>query len=442
MKKLKSSLISVLKGLAIPAIAIFVFALIVGLFMSLTLLVISIEEGTGNLSDSSMSLTWAVLLFAQGVGLGFDDFVLTIIPLGLTILLVSSLAIAMRKLKGGQLANSIGLFVWVFANSVISQNTNIELLDSLPIILLKSVCVYILAMMIAVFPYSSTFAQIKQKLAKHFSERIIKCAKICFYCSVSVLVIYAIVALLTIIFWCVVGSSNVEIAFSKLGMQIGSRILTSIACLVWLPNIALWALSWISGAGFNIGDIASFSIFSVSKKSLPPIPLFAIFPDAIKDSFYRTASVSILFVLCAILASFIILYSKLCNLRIIFDNNKVDWKKTAFAFVQSAIVLVASCMAIILVMSVLLLFANGSLGRFRLAHVGVNVSKSLRSLGHLTIYGFGFAWIVILFVCAIIIGIRLLSNKILSENQPLLESKTETSNLESTRTVSSKAYNK
>ena len=246
MKKLKSSLISVLKGLAIPAIAIFVFALIVGLFMSLTLLVISIEEGTGNLSDSSMSLTWAVLLFAQGVGLGFDDFVLTIIPLGLTILLVSSLAIAMRKLKGGQLANSIGLFVWVFANSVISQNTNIELLDSLPIILLKSVCVYILAMMIAVFPYSSTFAQIKQKLAKHFSERIIKCAKICFYCSVSVLVIYAIVALLTIIFWCVVGSSNVEIAFSKLGMQIGSRILTSIACLVWLPNIALCALSWIA----------------------------------------------------------------------------------------------------------------------------------------------------------------------------------------------------
>ena len=118
MKKLKSSLISVLKGLAIPAIAIFVFALIVGLFMSLTLLVISIEEGTGNLSDSSMSLTWAVLLFAQGVGLGFDDFVLTIIPLGLTILLVSSLAIAMRKLKGGQLANSIGLFVWVFANYV------------------------------------------------------------------------------------------------------------------------------------------------------------------------------------------------------------------------------------------------------------------------------------------------------------------------------------
>ena len=142
------------------------------------------------------------------------------------------------------------------------------------------------------------------------------------------------------------------------------------------------------------------------------------------------------------MASFIILYSKLCNLRIIFDNNKVDWKKTAFAFVQSAIVLVASCMEIILVMSVLLLFANGSLGRFRLAHVGVNVSKSLRSLGHLTIYGFGFAWIVILFVCAIIVGIRLLSNKILSENQPLLESKTETSNLESTRTVSSKAYNK
>ena len=140
MKKLKSSLISVLKGLAIPAITIFVFALVVGLFMSLTLLVISIEEGTGNLSDSSMSLTWALLLFSQGVGLGFNDFILTIIPLGLTILLVSTLAIAMKKLKSGQVENLIGLFVWVFINAVISQNTNIELLDSLPIILLKSIC--------------------------------------------------------------------------------------------------------------------------------------------------------------------------------------------------------------------------------------------------------------------------------------------------------------
>ena len=77
MKKLKSSLISILKGISIPAIATLIFAIVVGLFMSLTLLVISIEEGTGNLSDSSMSMTWAALLFAQGVGLGFDDFILT-----------------------------------------------------------------------------------------------------------------------------------------------------------------------------------------------------------------------------------------------------------------------------------------------------------------------------------------------------------------------------
>ncbi len=439
MKKLKSSLISVLKGLAIPAITIFVFALVVGLFMSLTLLVISIEEGTGNLSDSSMSLTWALLLFSQGVGLGFNDFILTIIPLGLTILLVSTLAIAMKKLKSGQVENLIGLFVWVFINAVISQNTNIELLDSLPIILLKSICVYVLAMIIVVAPRSSIFAQIKQELAKHFSERTIKSVKTCAYCSISVLAIYAIVAVLTIIFWCVIGSSNVEIAFSKLGMQIGSRILTSIACLVWLPNIALWALSWIAGSGFNIGSVASFSVFSTNKKSLPPVPLFSIFPDAIKDSLYRTATVSILFVLCTILALFVILYSKLCNLRICFDENKVDWKKTAFAFAQSAIVLVASCMVVILSMSILLIFANGSLGRFRLANVGVNVSRSVRSLGHLTIYGFGCAWLIVLLVCAIIVGIQVLRSKILSKNQPLLENKTETRN---SRIVSSKANKK
>ena len=127
MKKLKSSLISILKGISIPAIATLIFAIVVGLFMSLTLLVISIEEGTGNLSDSSMSMTWAALLFAHGVGLGFDDFILTVIPLGLTSLIITMLAILMRKLKGGSLVNCIGLFVWVFITGVTVSYTHLTL---------------------------------------------------------------------------------------------------------------------------------------------------------------------------------------------------------------------------------------------------------------------------------------------------------------------------
>lgn len=412
MKKLKSSLISILKGISIPAIATLIFVIVVGLFMSLTLLVISIEEGTGNLSDSSMSMTWAALLFAQGVGLGFDDFILTVIPLGLTSLIITMLAILMRKLKGGLLVNCIGLFVWVFINGVISQNTNIELLDSLPVILLKSFCVYAFAQLIAVFPYSSLFVLIKNNITKNVPEHILKRIKICLYSTVIVLSIYAIIALSTIIFWSIVGASNVEIVFSKLGMQLGSRILTTIACLVWLPNVALWALSWISGSGFAIGSVANFTIYAVNRKSLPPVPFFAIFPDSIGDSLYRLLVNGIVFALCGVFALFMILYSKSCNIRLHFDKDKLDWKSTVIAFVESAVVLVSTCILVILVMSILFLFANGDLGKYRLSNVGVNVSRSVRALGHLTVFGFGLAWILVIFVCAIIISIRALSSKI------------------------------
>lgn len=50
VEKLKSSLINMSKGVITPVIVILIFSLTIGLFLSLTLLVVSIEEGTGNLS--------------------------------------------------------------------------------------------------------------------------------------------------------------------------------------------------------------------------------------------------------------------------------------------------------------------------------------------------------------------------------------------------------
>ena len=69
----------------------------------------------------------------------------------------------------------------------------------------------------------------------------------------------------------------------------------------------------------------------------------------------------------------------------------------------------------IIVMSILFLFANGDLGRYKLTNIGVSVSKSIRALGHLTLYGFGFSWLIVLLACAIIVGVRILSTKIFEE---------------------------
>lgn len=163
VEKLKSFLINMSKGVITPIIVIFIFSLTIGLFLSLTLLVVSIEEGAGNLSESAMSMTWAVFMFAQGVGITFGNCILTIIPLGLTFLLIATLVCLIRRIRGGDIAYFTGLVVWAVINAILSQNTHVTLLDSTFIVACKSSCIYLISLLIAVFPSSSLFMSLKQR---------------------------------------------------------------------------------------------------------------------------------------------------------------------------------------------------------------------------------------------------------------------------------------
>ena len=55
-----------LKGLAVAALSMVVYAGALGCYIALMLLVISMEEGGDNLSAFSVSLTEAVVLLSQG----------------------------------------------------------------------------------------------------------------------------------------------------------------------------------------------------------------------------------------------------------------------------------------------------------------------------------------------------------------------------------------
>lgn len=394
VEKLKSSLIKISKGVVTPIIVIFIFSLTLGLFLSLTLLVISIEEGTGNLSDSAMSMTWAVFLFAQGVGLSIGDCLLTIVPLGITLLLVASLIVVIRKIQGGALAYFTGFVVWVAVNAVLSQNTHVVLADSLIIILCKTAVVYLISLFIAVFPSSSLFAAAKKCYKQVCPERVQKNISIVKRTAVLLFVLYSLVALVTVIVWSCTHVGSVNSFFIKLGMQNGSRILTTIACLVWLPNVAIWALSWICGAGFSIGKVAYFTIAAAQNKDLPPVPVFGIFPESIGDVVYRILFYGIIPTVCFILMLVMIFHKRGCCLRI---RNIVD-KEGRKDFILGAIEAASDCVGVVALITVMwtIVFAcaNGSLGQYRLSFVGVDVIESTRAVGHLTLYAVGAAWLL------------------------------------------------
>lgn len=406
VEKLKSSLLSVSKGVITPLIAIFVFSLTIGLFLSLTLLVISIEEGTGSLSDSAMSMTWAVFMFAQGVGLTFGNCVVTIIPLGLTLLFIAVLVGLIRRIKGGSLAYITGLVVWVATHVVLAQNTHVTLVDSIVVIAGKTACVYIVALLLAVFPSSEFWTVTKQRYKQVCSAHVQKIICVAKRAAVIVFASYALVAVATVVVWSCTHIGSVHSFFITLGMQNGSRILTTLACLIWLPNVAIWALSWICGAGFSIGKVAYFTLSAAQYKHLPPVPVFGIFPDAISDATYRAVCYGIIPVVCCVIMLIVILHKRGCGLGAININNKAERKAFMIAVVQAAIVSIGVAAFITVVGTIVFACANGSLGEYRLAVVGVDVVESTRAVGHLTLYAVIVSWVLALVISLLICGVR------------------------------------
>ena len=81
--------------------------------------------------------------------------------------------------------------------------------------------------------------------------------------------------------------------FELSGMENGSRILTTLAMLIWLPNLMLWAISWLFGAGFSIGELANFTLWMGQSNGLPAVPAFGILPEPIADNLWRTVMLEI-----------------------------------------------------------------------------------------------------------------------------------------------------
>lgn len=408
MERLKSYVITFLKGIASPIITMIVFALTIGLFLSLTLLVISIEEGTGNFSDSAMSITCATLMLAQGVGLGFDGFILTIIPLGLTFLLIAFMSWLISRFKGRIPVYIIGLVCWIILNGIISRNTSIELLDSLPILLVKSSVIYIISLLFAVIPNSKIMNFVKDWIKKYIPSIACKAIRLSVIGTLAVVIVYAVVSCVFIVLFSVLGAENVESYFVTLDMQQGSRILTTIACLAWLPNVVLWILSWICGAGFSFGSVASFALNHASYKQIPPVPVFGIFPHAVTGNLQQLLILGAIPASMFICALFILFLKNGCNIRLRCSSNKIDYKQTFIDFSFSAVCLVAIASCTTIVMTIIFNCCNGSLGQYRLKNVGVNIIESVHAVGQSTLLPFISAWLVSLIGIVLLCLIRLL----------------------------------
>lgn len=390
-------------GIGSSLLSIGLYGIALSCYNALMLLLISMEEGGQGLTDFSMPLTKSVILYSQGVGLQYPPLTLTVIPLGLTMLLIVLVRACSSRLGCSWQGYVGGLAVWLAVHAWIASTSSVGTLDSMGVIELKTSIVFSIGYLLAFLPETGLTGMCRDAVSRldQSFRRTLRLGVIAFVLTIVFLVL---ISLITVISWAVLGWNDMIDMFPAIGMGHGSAVMTTIAYLIWLPNLMLWALSWVCGGGFSIGTSAVFSLWSGTGYDLPSVPLFALFPAPVDGDSTRIALMLLPGMLTFIIGSWMMLSTRrFAVLRRDEDEDPTRLVSSRMfrRFAHPAIAFCAASVLIAIAVPLLMSLANGSLGTGRLSHIGVDIAASTRAIARPCALGFLAAWMIpLIFVCS------------------------------------------
>ena len=392
-----------LRGALEAFLAMLIYTVALGACMALLLLIISIEEGGPSLSMATVALTETITLLTQGCGFTAGALTLTIIPLlltGLLIWMIRSLVSRLGMSVGGCIA---GLIVWVLCSLILMQGSQTIQVDTTPVMLLRTSLVFLLGYgwaWVRSEPFRQAFTKRIQEVLPVQVRRTIRLGL-----TAGLILLAAMLAagLIALIVWIVLYHGDVGRLFKLTRMGTASAVTTSLASLAWLPNLIIWAASWLFGNGFNIGRLATFTLWSGHASSLPSLPLFGLFPEPVSRQEVRLLLLN-LPLLAGVVAGILLLTGP-WGVRIHAAVRQAGLKSrdTAVCFLMATLAMVLAWMVALLGLALLFQLSNGALGRQRLAGVGVPIASSLRMIGTSLGVGLLGVWLLALVTAALII---------------------------------------
>ncbi|WP_133122381.1 DUF6350 family protein [Bifidobacterium simiarum] len=399
-----------LTGMGSALLAMGLYGIALSCYNALMLLLVSMEEGGQGLTDFSVPLTKAVILYSQGVGLQYPPLTLTIMPLGLTVLLIVLIRACALRLGCSWQGYVAGLASWLAVHGWIASTSSVGTLDSMAVIELKTAVVFSIGYLIALIPRTGLPSLVSDSVGR-LDQPFRRTLRQVPTALVIIAATFTLASLITVIVWAVLGWNDMTDMFPAIGMERGSAIMTTIAYLIWLPNLMLWALSWVFGGGFSIGSLASFSLWSGSGYSLPSLPLFALFPAPVGQDSVRITLMVLPGALTFVIGMWMMLSPKRFNA--LGRNEDEDpaalvSRTMIWRFAHPAMAFVAVIVVMSVVLPLLMTISNGSLGSGELAHIGVDVADSTRALVRPSALGFLAAWLVPLIIVCARYGIRTL----------------------------------
>lgn len=403
------------KGGVIAAASMALYSLALGFFLALTLLVIAMEEGGDNLSQLTVPVTESVILLSQGIGFTSGSFTLSVIPLLLTILLIALISSLSSRLSTSVHAYFSGLIVWLLLTWICVQGSTAQLLDSFWLIVLKAALVFSLGFALAAARRRHAIARLLDVLDRHGTAELSRTVRIAVTVAVWLLALYLAMGLITVIAWIALNHAAMGKLFALSHMQNGSRALTTICSLAWLPNLCIWAVSWLFGAGFSIGDLATFTLWVGQSHDLPAVPVFALFPEPVANPTLRMAFVAIPMV-CALLTGLAALCTRRgFHVHVPRKDQPIDAKELAFEIIYPIGAFCLSSAVLSLGASVLFSLSNGQLGVNRLKNIGVGVAASTQSVGRSSAIGLFLSWLLVAVVLATAFALRSALSRVRSD---------------------------
>ena len=392
-----------LRGALEAFLAILIYTVALGACMALLLLIISIEEGGPSLSMATVALTETITLLTQGCGFTAGALTLTIIPLlltGLLIWIIRTLVGRMGMSVGGCIA---GLVVWLLCSLILMQGSQTIQVDTTTVILLRTSLVFLLGYgwaWVRSEPFRQDFAKlIKETLPVQVRMTI----RLGLTAGAILLAVMLVAGMITVVIWIALYHGDVGRLFKLTRMGTASAVMTSLASLVWLPNLIIWAVSWLFGNGFNIGRLATFTLWSGHASSLPSLPFFGLFPEPVSRQEVRLILLN-LPLLAGVVAGILLLTGP-WGVRIHAAVRQAGLKSrdTAVCFLIATLAMALTWLVTLLGLALLFQLSNGALGRQRLAGVGVPIASSLRMIGTSLGVGLLGVWLLPLILAALVI---------------------------------------
>ena len=394
------------RGAAVAAATTVIALAGVGFYLALMLLVIAMEEGGANLTVHALPCAEAVLLLAQGVGFDVGAFRLTIMPLLLTVLIIGMIRAWCLRWGAGWPVFLGGLCTWLAVMAFMASNMEVHLVDPLWMIILKCAAVFTLGFGTALCGTPSVRESLSERFHAWTGPTIRSVGRVSAATAAILIAVYLAMGVGTLLAWIALNHGTVAELFTRADMQIGSRILTTIACLVWMPNLCIWAVSWLFGGGFAVGDVATFSLWVGQSDGLPAVPVFGLFPDAIDSDPLRIALMVIPLAVGLVAGLVVMLSPHGFAVRTPRTLEEYDHRSMAKVFIASVLTVCLSAAMVSAVFAALFACSNGALGHQRLSRVGVDVMQSTRIVGQAAFAGMMMAWILTLVGVYAVFGIR------------------------------------